>query len=115
MALCQASDRHCNQSISALIHPFIFQPIIALLQAQAALLTKMAFRPVSVTSTFHKRLAIAMGKQHTKQQKVRHTVTVVDPKKAQAEREKAEEERIRGRENLSRRQVILMHHYPTCR
>ncbi len=65
----------------------------------------MAFRPVSVTSTFHKRLAIAMGKQHTKQQKVRHTVTVVDPKKAKEEREKAEEERIRGRENLSRRQV----------
>ena len=75
------------------------------LQAEAALLTKMAFRPVSVTSTFHKRLATAMGKQHSKQQKVRHVVTVVDPKRAKAEREKAEDERIRGRESLFRRQV----------
>ena len=77
-------------------------------QAQAALLTKMAFRPVSVTSTFHKRLATAMGKQHSKQQKVRHVVTVVDPKRAKEEREKAEEERIRGRESLFKRQVGLL-------
>lgn len=78
------------------------------MQAQAALLTKMAFRPVSVTSTFHKRLATAMGKQHSKQQKVRHVVTVVDPKRAKEEREKAEEERIRGRESLYKRQVGLV-------
>ena len=68
----------------------------------------MAFRPVSVTSTFHKRLATAMGKQHSKQQKVRHVVTVVDPKRAKEEREKAEEERIRGRESLFKRQVSLL-------
>ena len=50
-----------------------------------------------------------MGKQHSKQQKVRHVVTVVDPKKAKEEREKAEEERIRGRESLYKRQVCLTH------
>ena len=48
------------------------------------------------------------SKQHSKQQKVRHVVTVVDPKRAKEEREKAEEERIRGRESLFKRQVSLL-------
>ncbi|KAK9865577.1 hypothetical protein WJX84_011659 [Apatococcus fuscideae] len=92
---------------------FMFSRQPQYIQAQAALLTKMAFRPVSVTSTFHKRLATAMGKQHSKQQKVRHVVTVVDPKRAKEEREKAEEERIRGRESLFKRQNAAMRRQTT--
>ena len=75
------------------------------LQGQAALNTKIAFRPASLNSRFHKKLTAAVEKRHTKTFKVRRTATVVDPNKEKAEREKAEEARIRSREGLQRRQV----------
>ncbi len=66
-------------------------------QAQAPLMQKMSFRPASLTSKFHQRLSRAVGKQHVKKNKVQATVTVVDPQKLKAEREKAEEEKIKSR------------------
>jgi Leo1-like protein len=66
-------------------------------QGQAQLGLKMAFRPASLASVFHKRLAEAVDKRHTKVLKVRSTTTVVDPKRAKAEKEKEEEARIRER------------------
>ncbi|KAK9820209.1 hypothetical protein WJX72_007517 [[Myrmecia] bisecta] len=92
-------------------HNYLFVRHQGMIQGQASLATKIAFRPASLNSTFHKRLAAAVEKRHTKTFRVRHTSTVVDPKKEKAEREKAEEMRIRNREGLARRQDREMRKY----
>lgn len=66
---------------------------------------KMQLRPASLSSKFHKQLTADAQKKHVRVSKVKATATVADPNRAKAEREKAEEERIRNRESLQRRQV----------
>ena len=65
----------------------------------------MQLRPSSLRSKFHRQLAAEATKKHTRVNKVKATATIEDPNKAKADREKAEEERIRQKENLLRRQV----------
>lgn len=62
-------------------------------------------RPASLTSKFHKQLTADAARKHIKVNKVKATATTIDPNRLKAEREKAEEERIRSRETLQRRQV----------
>ncbi len=57
----------------------------------------MAVRPASLTSKAHRRLTAALDRRHTRVNRVQHTVTVLDPKKAKSDREKQEEARIRSR------------------
>ena len=66
-------------------------------QGQAQLRTKMAFRPASLLSKSHRQLTAALDKRHVKVNRVQHTVTVLDPKKAKADREREEEGRIKSR------------------
>ena len=81
-----------------LLHSYVYQ-------GQGQLMKKMAFRPASLSSRFHRRLTAAVEKKHKKVQKVQKVTTVLDPNKEKAERERAEEQRIRDRESLQRRQV----------
>lgn len=74
-------------------------------QGQGQLCTKLHLRPASLTSKFHRQLTAAAARRHVKVHKVKATATVRDPAALKAEREKAEEERIRSRETLQRRQV----------
>ena len=67
------------------------------MQGQAQLRTKMAFRPASLLSKSHRQLTAALDKRHVKVNRVQHTVTVLDPKKAKADREREEEGRIKSR------------------
>ena len=60
----------------------------------------MAVRPASLTSKAHRRLTAALDRRHTRVNRVQHTVTVLDPKKAKSDREKQEEARIRSRRAL---------------
>ena len=57
----------------------------------------MAVRPASLASKAHRRLTAALDRRHVKFNRVQHTVTVLDPKKAKSDREKQEEARIRSR------------------
>ena len=81
------------------------KPISLLIQGLGQLTNKVQLRPSSLSSKFHKQLAADATKKHTRVSKVKATATIEDPNKIKAEREKAEEERIRSRENLQRRQV----------
>jgi hypothetical protein len=65
----------------------------------------MQLRPASLSSKFHKQLLADSQKKHERMSKIKATTTVADPNRAKAEREKAEEERIRNKESLLRRQV----------
>lgn len=75
-------------------------------QGQGQLIKKLHLRP-GLSSKFHKQLTADTARKHVKTNKVKATVTVVDPNKLKAEKERAEEERIRSREVLQRRQVWL--------
>ncbi len=66
---------------------------------------KLIFRPASLNSRFHQRLRQAVERRHTKVNRVRSVATVEDPAREKAERERAEEARIRATEQLERRQV----------
>eukprot|EP00887_Chlorella_sp_A99_P005619 scaffold1.g5619.t1 len=80
-------------------------------RGQGQLSTKFVFQPASLTSGLHKRLTAAVDRQHTRQQKVRATTTLVDPKKVKEQQEKAEEERIRGVEKLRGLQAKKMRQF----
>ena len=79
-----------------------------MLQGLGQLAKKVQLRPSSLSSKFHKQLTAEATRKHTRVNRVKSTATVVDPNKAKADREKAEEERIRSRENLQKRQVCLI-------
>jgi hypothetical protein len=76
-----------------------------MLQGMGKISKKLAFRPASLNSRFHRRLREAVEKRHTKVNRVRTVATVSDPKKDKAEREKQEEARIRATQTLERKQV----------
>ena len=83
-----------------LFHPFgavLTSSTLLISQGQAQLQTKMAFRPASLLSKSHRQLTAALDKRHVKVNRVQHTVTVLDPKKAKADREREEEGRIKSR------------------
>lgn len=93
---------------------FLFARHPNLIQGQGPLTKKLVFRPTSLTSGSHRRLAAAIDRQHgTRQQRVRATATLVDPKKEKEAREKAEEARIRDLEKLASRQEKQMRKYTT--
>lgn len=77
------------------------------MQGQGQLIKKLHLRPASLSSKFHRQLTEEAARRHVKVNKVKATATVMDPNKLKAEREKAEEERIRSRETLQRRQVCI--------
>eukprot|EP00884_Botryococcus_braunii_P003478 jgi/Botrbrau1/13130/Bobra.0187s0085.1 len=72
---------------------FLFVRHSQFIQGQGALLQKIAFRPSSLNSKFHKRLTAKIDVRYTKTTKVKATATVADPVKEKLAREKAEEER----------------------
>ncbi|BDA50023.1 RNA polymerase-associated protein LEO1 [Coccomyxa sp. Obi] len=72
---------------------------------------KLIFRPASLNSRFHQRLRQAVERRHTKVNRVRSVATVEDPAREKAERERAEEARIRATEQLERRQNKEMRRY----
>jgi len=95
-------------------HGFLFVRHPNLIQGQARLEKKLVFRPSSLTSGSHRRLAAAVDKHHsTRQQRVRPTITLVDPIKDKEDREKAEEMRIRDKERLKEQQQRSMNRYST--
>ena len=90
---------------------FLYARIPNLIQAQGRLTNKWVFRPASLTSGTHKRLASVLDRHSTKQQRVRATTTLVDPKKEKEEREREEEERIRYKERLIEKQTKQLRKY----
>lgn len=90
---------------------FLFVRHQGVIQGQAALETKVALQPASLSSKLHTRLTAAVDKRHTKVNKVRHTATVSNPAQEKEQRAKMEEQRIRDRENLQRRQGREMRKY----
>lgn len=90
---------------------FLFVRHQGVIQGQAALETKVALQPASLSSRLHTRLTAAVDKRHTKKHKVRHTATVSNPAEEKNRRAKAEEQRIRDSENLHRRQGREMRKY----
>lgn len=90
---------------------FLFVRHQGVIQGQAALETKVALQPASLSSRLHTRLTAAVDKRHTKVHKVRHTATVSNPARDKDNRAKLEEQRIRDRENLQRRQGREMRKY----
>jgi len=83
-----------------------------LIQGQGRLNTKMVFRPASLSSSTHRRLAAVVDRHHKpRQQRVRATTTVVDPNKEKEAREKAVEDRIKAKEKLAGRQQRQMQRY----
>lgn len=93
-------------------HSFLFARHSNLIQGEGRLDRKLVFRPASLKSESHRRLAKIVEKHHsTRQQRVRAMATVVDPKKAKAEIEKAEEARIRDKERLAEKQQKQMRRY----
>lgn len=82
------------------------------IQAQAHLAKRMAFRPSSITSAAHRRLKQAVKKQHTgKGRTTKITTTIADPVKEKHAQAKLEEQKIRGREGLARKQDRMMGRY----
>lgn len=79
--------------------------VLGLLQGQAVLDQRLTVQPASLSSAFHKRLTANADRKHAKQLRVRHTATVANPLKERAEREKREEDRIRSRQVLERKQA----------
>lgn len=77
-----------------------------MLQGQGQLTKKMQLRPATLSSKFHKELTADAQKKHVRVSRVKATATIADPNRAKADREKAEEERIKSREMLQRRQVL---------
>lgn len=75
------------------------------LQGMGKIGKKLAFRPGSLNSRFHRRLREAVEKRNVKTNRVRRVATVADPVREKQEREKQEEARIRAAEQLERRQV----------
>ena len=87
---------------------------VALLQGQAPLDQRLTFQPASLSTGFHKRLTAMADKRHTKASRVQHTTTVRDPMHERAAREKQEEERIRAKEALERKQVASLPSATIC-
>lgn len=88
---------------------FLFTRFPNIIQGQGPLQKKLTLRPASLTSASHKRLAKAVEKQHGgRQSKVRHTTTIVDPRKQKEKLEKEEEARIRDIEKLQEKQQKQM-------
>jgi RNA polymerase-associated protein LEO1 len=94
-------------------HSFLYVRHPSAIQSQGRLLKKTVFRPATLSSGTHKRLAAVVDRQHVRQQRVRATTTVVDPKKEKEEREKAEEMRIRDKEKLAEKQAKQLRKYTT--
>ena len=93
-------------------HTYLFTRHSNLIQGQGPLTKKVTFRPASLTSGSHKRLAAAVERQHgARQQRVRATTTLVDPKKEKEDRERAEEARIKDLEKLADKQQKQMRKY----
>lgn len=92
---------------------FLFARHPNLIQGQGPLTKKITLRPASLTSGSHKRLAAAVERQHgpSRQQRVRATTTLMDPKKQKEQVEKAEEARIKDLEKLNDRQQKQMRRY----
>lgn len=88
--------------------------VSSFIQGQGRIIKKMQLRPASLSSKFHKQLLADSQKKHERMSKIKATTTVADPNRAKAEREKAEEERIRNKESLLRRQDREMKKYPTA-
>lgn len=82
------------------------------IQAQAHLAKRMAFRPSSITSAAHRRLKQAVRKQHTgKGRMTKITTTIADPVKEKHAQAKLEDQKIRGREGLAKKQDRMMGRY----
>ncbi|KAK9828079.1 hypothetical protein WJX81_001164 [Elliptochloris bilobata] len=92
-------------------HSFLFIRHSQIIQGQAAILTKMVFRPASLNAKFHRRLVEAVEKRHVKAVRVRQVTTMDDPARAKADKEREEEARIRERETLERKQTREMRRY----
>jgi RNA polymerase-associated protein LEO1 len=94
-------------------HSFLFARHSNLIQGQGPLNKKITLRPASLTSTSHKRLAAAVVKHHgnSRQQRVRATTTLVDPKKEKEDQERAEAARIKDLEKLADKQQKQMKKY----
>mmetsp|Transcript_19391 Transcript_19391/g.23173 ORF Transcript_19391/g.23173 Transcript_19391/m.23173 type:complete len:397 (-) Transcript_19391:160-1350(-) len=82
-----------------------------LIQCLGQINTKINYRPTSLLSKSHKKLTAIVDKTHQKVKKVQKTVVLVDPEREKERREKAEEERIRGREVLQNKQEKSMARY----
>jgi RNA polymerase-associated protein LEO1 len=89
---------------------FLFARHPNLIQGQARLSTKLVFRPASLTGGSHARLAAAVDRQQagSRQQRVRATTTLVDPRREKEARERAEEAVIKDKERLVDRQARQM-------
>ena len=76
------------------------------IQGQGQLACKLVFRPASLESAFHRRLAASVdGGAARAAPKVRGTATVADPARAKRERELHEEAGIRERERAAERKA----------
>ena len=92
-------------------HTFLYARIPNLIQAQGRLEQKFVFRPASLSSGTHRRLASVLDRHSVRKQKVRATTTLVDPKKEKEEREREEEARIRYKERLAEKQTKQLRRY----
>lgn len=90
---------------------YVFARHKNIIQGQAQLLKKAVFQPATLASGFHKRLTAAVDKRHARQNRIRATTTLEDPKKLKEQREKAEEQRIRDKERLLQKQQKTMRRY----
>eukprot|EP00197_Chlamydomonas_leiostraca_P004537 CAMPEP_0202862208 /NCGR_PEP_ID=MMETSP1391-20130828/3333_1 /ASSEMBLY_ACC=CAM_ASM_000867 /TAXON_ID=1034604 /ORGANISM="Chlamydomonas leiostraca, Strain SAG 11-49" /LENGTH=447 /DNA_ID=CAMNT_0049541713 /DNA_START=90 /DNA_END=1433 /DNA_ORIENTATION=- len=80
----------------------------SVIQGQAQLRRKLALRPASLDSALHKRLRDHVDRRHTKVYKVARHGGLDNPELSKQRREQAEDERIKSREALSRKQERAM-------
>ena len=105
MCTCQACPMAAHQPLTVSPHA-----VCRFWQGQAPLAHRMTFQPASLSAGFHKRLTAVADRRHAKQMRVRHTTTLHDPLQERAKKEKEEEERIRNKEALMRKQVCECAH-----
>lgn len=82
-----------------------------IIQGQSQLVSKMALVPASLNSKIHRRLREMVGKKHAKMTKISVHAAIHDPEAMKAELEKKEQERIKERESIYRRQERVMTKY----
>lgn len=87
----------------------------AILQSQGRLLQKMKFMPSSLSSKSHKLLTALVDSRNRKIYKVKNVITNKDPEREKEETEKLEEQRIRSKEDLQRKQDKISRKYVPAR
>ncbi|KAK9798160.1 hypothetical protein WJX73_002057 [Symbiochloris irregularis] len=80
-------------------------------QGQAPLNQRMTFQPASLKAGFHKRLAANAERKHAKQTRVQQVTVMKDPVQERLRQEKEEEQRLRDKEALERKQARTMRSY----